>query len=46
MAEFTVRCEYEVSDLSPKSRCGSEVTDSEMSGLRSHHPAATPRRVA
>ena len=34
MAELNVRCEYEVSGLSPKSRCGSEVNDSEVSGLR------------
>ena len=46
MAELTVRCEYELSGLSPKSRCGSEVNDSEVRGLRGQDPAATPRRVA
>ena len=38
MAELNVRCEYEVSGLSPKSRCGSEVNDSEVSGLRGQIP--------
>ena len=46
MAELNVRCEYEVSGLSPKSRCGSEVNDSEVRGLNGRNPAATPRSVA